>query len=385
MVKQRQRAQRGGVQVNERGDRLQLRWTVDGRRYALSLGSNSPLNLFNARKLAAQIEQDIILNQFDPTLAKYKPVSEADPETAKPLSTLELFDLYIESRRAAGTSEQAISSRYKPMCSNLKRFGRSIETEADGLKFMSLLRSRQSPRIANQSLTMLKSFGDWAIRWHRATSNPFADIRPLKATKTTAPERKPFTKAEVKRLLETAKTHPTLYKWHDFIMAMLYLGLRPSEAIGLRWQDVDLERGEITIAESLSRDGQGRSSGSARIRKTTKTGTVRTIPLQASLWVTLKGRASTTVAQPIDLIFLSPTGKPIDDHSFSQRQWKQLCTAASVPYRVPYACRHTVLSHLIEDGATPQQAAYVAGHVNARMITETYAHMLNRPKMPDWD
>ena len=270
------------------------------------------------------------------------------------------------------------------MRSNLERFRRSIETEADALKFVSELRSRQSPRIANQNLTMLKSFSDWAIKRHGAISNPFDDINPLKASKATNPKRKPFTDAEVKRLLETAKTHPTLYRWHDFAKTLLCLGLRPSEAVGLRWQDVDLERGRITIAESLSRDGQGRSSGSARVRKMTKTGTVRTISLQPSLLTMLKGRASTTVAQPSDLVFLSPTGKPIDDHSFSQRQWKQLCTAASVPYRVPYACRHTVLSHLIEDGATPQQAAYVAGHVNARMITETYAHMINHPKLPDW-
>jgi integrase len=383
MVKQqRQRAEKGTVRVSERGDRLQLRWTYLGREYYLSVGRNSPINAFNAQKLAADIGKDIENEVFDKTLQRYK--KQPEPEPVKPLSTLELFDLYIESRRTAGTSEQAINTRYRSMRSNLKRFGRSIETEADALKFVSELRSRQSPRIANQNLTMLKSFAKWAVRRHGVLSNPFDDINPLKASNAINPKRKPFTTAEIKRLLETAKTHPTLYKWHDFIKTLLCLGLRPSEAIGLRWQDVDLERGRITIAESLSRDGQGRSSGSARVRKMTKTGTVRTIPLQPSLLTMLKGRAATTVAQPSDLIFLSPRGKPIDDHSFSQRQWEQLCTAASVPPRVPYACRHTLLTHLLESGSSSRQAADVAGHANSRMITETYSHTLNPPILPDW-
>ncbi len=103
-----------------------------------------------------------------------------------------------------------------------------------------------------------------------------------------------------------------------------------------------------------------------------------------SLLVMLKGRAFVIVGSPNDLIFKSPTGKPIDHHNFSQRQWNPLCKAAGVPYRVPYACRHTVISHGIEQGLTPQQAAYITGHCSTRMVNEGYGQMITKPQLPDW-
>ena len=98
----------------------------------------------------------------------------------------------------------------------------------------------------------------------------------------------------------------------------------------------------------------------------------------------LTGRFTEKPPQPNDLIFYSPKGKPIDDHTFSQRVWKSLCAVAGIPYRVPYACRHTVLSHSIEGGMTIKQAQYIAGHSSPQMLLETYGHMIDRPTLIDW-
>lgn len=339
------------------------------------------MNSYNARELAAQIERDIAIGQFDPTLIKYKP-KPPEPEPVK-RSTVELFEQFIEHRRQSGTSGQAISSKYNALLANLRRFDLSIESEADARKFVDLLRSRQSPLIANQNLSLLKSFADWAVAEQKMESNWFKSIRKLKEPKTVSPKRRPFTRAEVNLLLTTAKTHPKFYQWHDFCMVLLYLGLRPSEAIGLRWSDVDLTRGEVTIASALARDEDGRSAGTSRVRKSTKAETVRTLDIPPSLLAMLKGKAA-TVVKPDDLIFTTTRSRPIDDHSFSQRVWKQLCAAADIPYRVPYASRHTVLTHGLESGAmTRTQAQYAAGHSDSRSI-DAYIHMLQRPKLIDW-
>lgn len=381
-MKKPQRAKKGSVSVKQRGEYLHLRWSISGREFSLSAGLNTPLNTYNARELATKIERDIAIGQFDSTLAKYKPTVEAEPIKHK--TTVELFQDFIQFRRNTGTSEQAISTRYRAMLANLERFRKSIESETDARQFVDLLRTRQQPLTANQNLTLLKSFGDWTTNQKLTADNWFANIKPLKQGKTTSPTRKPFSRDEIKRLLATAKTHPKFYRWHDFCMVLLYLGLRPSEAIGLRWQDVDLHHPTVTVAESLTRDGDGRSSGTSRVRKPTKTQNSRTLPLPPSLLAMLKGRAAATQGNPDSLIFLSPKGKPIDDHSFSQRVWKPLCIAAEVPYRVPYACRHTVLSHSIESGMSIYQAQYIAGHASPKLILDTYGHMINRPKLIDW-
>jgi integrase len=381
----RQRAKKGTVTIKQRGECLQLRWSVDGKAFSLSLGLNTPLNMHNARDVAVQIERDIDNRIFDPTLGKYRPKPQVQTEDSCIASTLELFTQFIQSRRKSGTSGQTITAKYKPLLNNLERFGRNVETNGDAREFIEILRSRQSATVANQNLSLLRNFGAWCVQQQAIESNPFNDIKPLKEHKAVSPTRKPFSRDEVTKLLETAKTHPSLYKWHDFCMVLLYLGLRPSEAIGLLWRDVDLVRGEITICESLARDEDGRSSGSSRVRKPTKNYISRTLGLPGSLLTMLQGRAGVTRRKPDELIFLSPKGYPIDDHSFSQKIWKPLCKAANVPHRVPYACRHTVISHGIESGRmTLQQAQYTAGHTDTRMVTETYGHMLNKPNLIDW-
>ena len=87
----------------------------------------------------------------------------------------------------------------------------------------------------------------------------------------------------------------------------------------------------------------------------------------------LEGRAKGK-PNPEGLTFTSPTGRPIDDHNFSQRIWKRLCAKAVIPYRRPYNARHSVASHAINQGATLPQVAYILGHGNTRMVSQTYGH-----------
>ena len=81
-----------------------------------------------------------------------------------------------------------------------------------------------------------------------------------------------------------------------------------------------------------------------------------------------------------DLIFLSQQGKPIDDHSFSQRAWKAICKQVGID-RVPYSLRHSLGSHMLENGATDAQVADVLGNT-PETVNRHYAHTINRPQMP---
>jgi integrase len=85
-----------------------------------------------------------------------------------------------------------------------------------------------------------------------------------------------------------------------------------------------------------------------------------------------------------DLVFPSPTGKRINTRSFCRRCWRQTCTDAGIPYRVPYFARHSLASHLIESGATYPQVAYVLGHSSTRMVSQTYGRMVPPPQLPEF-
>lgn len=390
MPRSQGRATKHSVVVWPRGNILWLRWRVPGspKRHAFSLElPDTPLNQRNAKKVAGEIEADIGYGSFDPTLEKYRrflaPESTQSSTQLNKQSTISLFEGFIEYRCSEGTSGQAIASRYNPLLANLKRFHQDIVDETDAKKFVALLRSRQSPLIANQNLALLKGFAKWAINEGLLRTNPFAQIKPLKVDKSQSRD-KPFSQEEIVRFLATIKVDRYYSGYHDFCMMLFYLGLRPSECIGLRWKHIDFNHRQVTICESLSRSPDGKSSGYARQQRGVKTSGSgvgsRVLDLAPKLYDMLLTRR-TEEFDPEGLVFTAPRGGPIDDHSFSQRCWKSICEKAGIPYRSPYIARHSLLSHLIQAGATLPQAAYIAGHRDTRMVAETYAHMVNRPKM----
>ena len=381
MAKKHQRNKKGTVAIVLRGNMLNLRWTHGGKRYRLPLGMNdTPVNRYLAQGKASDIQADIAYGRFDATLAKYRGQSQ---ESSTAVSTVELFKQFMEHQKQEGTSGQSLSSRYKPLLSNLQRFEQSIEDVDTAREFVEVLRSRQSPRIANQNLSLLKSFGRWCVQAGHIVENPFTPLKPIKGGKRVKTA-KPLTIEEVRRFLETIREDQTYAYFHDFCYVLFALGLRPSEAIGLRWKHLDLSRAEVMICESLSRSPDGKSAGYARERKTTKTENSRVLPLSERLVAMFNSRYSPKVKSD-DLVFTSKTGKPIDDRNFRERVWKRTCEKAGIEYRSPYIARHTLLSHGIEmEGWSLPQAARIAGHSSTRMVLETYGHMIDRPNLPDF-
>lgn len=374
----RKRNPRGTVAVIVRGETLNLRFRTQGKQFRLALGlPNTPACHQLAQAKASEIQRDIALGQFDSSMQKYRPAP-----TMPSVSTPDLFEKFIQSRLDAGTSEQAISARYKPLLSNLKRFPSDIGTSDHAKEFVDIIRNRQSPRIANQTLTLLKAFSNWAVENGYRAINPFDSIRPIKGGQPVQ-NREPFTPEEINQFFSALMADPVTAHYHDFCLALLSLGVRPSEAIGLRWQHVHFDKGTVTICESLARGADGNSAGYARQRKETKTRNVRTLPLSPLLLEALSTRQPSDW-QPDDLIFMTPKGKPIDDRRFRDKIWKRTCKAAGIRYRPPYTSRHTLLSHGIEfKGWTLPQAAKVAGHTNTRMIAERYGHALETPEFPE--
>ncbi|MEM9219542.1 MAG: tyrosine-type recombinase/integrase [Cyanobacteria bacterium P01_F01_bin.150] len=377
----KKRNTKGTVAVVVRGGTLSLRWRTGGKQYRLALGiPNSPTGKKLAKAKALEIQKDIAFGDFDLTLKKYRP---NDTQT-KVLSTPELFEQFIESRRKDGTSGQTISAKYAPMLSNMRRFGQDIVGDKEARDFVAMLRNRQSARTANQSLTMLKGFGLWCIDADAWTQNHFTKIKPLKDSGERVQNREPFTREEISKIFEAIKSHSKSAHFYDFALFLLSLGIRPSEAIGIRWQHVDFAKGQVTIRESLSRGPDGRSSGRARQRKKTKTENIRTLPLSPMLSKMLWSYR-TAETQEDDLIFTDPNGIPIDDQKFRKNIWKPACERAKVTYRPPYTSRHTLLSHGIEYlGWTLPQAAKIAGHANTRQIAETYGKAIETPEFPEF-
>ncbi len=373
------RGKKGEVAVVDRDGRLFLHWTYKGERQRIACGlPNTHENRYAAQGLADQIQSDIRLQRYDRTLEKYFP--QPRPEETKKLTTAEAWQCWMDYQRTEGVAGQTLVNRYRSIGNHLARFG-SIPDETAAKALIEDFRQRQKASTANRYLHMLNTFGEWAAAKGLIDSNVFAHIKPLKDSAPRTQRREPFSHEEIDLILRTFKTHHVYWRYYDFALTLFCLGLRPSEAIGLCWKHVDFDQKTIAIAESLSRGGDGRSSGHARERRIRKTHNLTVLDLPDVMIAMLEGRCG-PAAKPEELIFTSVTGKPIDDHTFSQREWRTVLETAGVKHRPPNTCRHSVASHAIKQGSTLPEVAYLLGHKDTRMVASVYGHMVNRPQLP---
>jgi integrase len=206
---------------------------------------------------------------------------------------------------------------------------------------------------SNTALGILSTSLAAARRARRIPANPCQGIRRRKVTVARP-------KALTPMQVETIRSH--LARPIDSVLVSLlaYAGLRPEEALALRWCDV----GTTTIVVA-------RAWTHGELRERTKTGRIRTVDITPPLLDDLEA-IKPKAGGPDDLVFPSPTGRFIDLHNWRERVFKPAAATAGIK-SVPYDLRHTYVSLLIHEGRSVPYVAAMAGH-SARVCLERYAH-----------
>jgi integrase len=151
---------------------------------------------------------------------------------------------------------------------------------------------------------------------------------------------------------------------------LAYGGLRFGEAAALRRGRCDLERGRITVRESLADVSGTLSFG------TTKTHQARNVVLPRFLVEELRKHFRDHVAPGADaLVFTSATGQPIRYGNFYRRVWKPATEAIGRPYIGVHVLRHTCASLLIAQGAPIKAIQAQLGHRSAELTLDRYGHL----------
>lgn len=140
------------------------------------------------------------------------------------------------------------------------------------------------------------------------------------------------------------------------LVVMLLLGLRRSEVLGLRWEDVDLAGGVLRVRQGLHRlDGQLQllEPKTRRSRKSIPLPRLCTEALQEHRDRQQEERASAHHWIDSGFVFVTPLGTPIDPRNFS-RQFAAWCERAGVPVVRLHDLRHTCVSLLLSLGVPPR-------------------------------
>ena len=149
--------------------------------------------------------------------------------------------------------------------------------------------------------------------------------------------------------------------YYPLVYALFFTGMRPSEALALRWGDIDLARRELIITKSRYLDEESGTKTAASER------TITIMKDLAALLATIKPLHVTEQSH----VFLNQEGQPINFHTWRAKIWYRALRAKKVRERRPYTMRHTFISLGLTTNVNPKWLADYCG-TSLAMIEKHY-------------
>jgi integrase len=237
-----------------------------------------------------------------------------------------------------------------------------------------------SARTVRLTHAILRAALEQAVDDRRLTANPAAGaLKRMRLVAATRRDVQALTPAQVHALLATSER--TGNRWHALWHLLVNGGLRPSEALALRWEDVGADR--VHVRQALDT----RSATGARTVADVKThGSRRAVTLPAATMAALAWHRTRQEAERIaggaayadrGLVFAGQTGEPIDLKNATARHFVPLLAAAGLPRIRVYDLRHTHATLLLAAGVPVNVVSARLGHASAKMTLDVYGHVLS--------
>jgi integrase len=203
--------------------------------------------------------------------------------------------------------------------------------------------------------------------------NPTDGVRPIKTPTGAAKESKALAPYQVKVLLEEAAES----RFEALYVVAIYTGLRRGELLGLKWTDVDLDKGTLRVQRSLDVDGTFKTPKNQAARRALK---LTSRALEALKAHKVRQNAERLQAgtrwQDHNLVFPNTIGKPMNAGNFYRREFQPLLKRAGLANEgfTIHSLRHTFATTLADRGVHPSTAQKMSGHSDIRMTLSIYTH-----------
>jgi len=184
----------------------------------------------------------------------------------------------------------------------------------------------------------------------------------------------PFTATEARKYLLTATSnrHGALYE------LALRTGMRQGELLGLKWTDIDLDRGHLYIQRTLARTKGGPTFQPVKTYRS-----ARRIIIPRDCLTSLKRykqrqeidrREAGDTWKDTGLVFANSLGGPLDP-PLVYHNHVAICNIADVRYIRFHDLRHTCASLLLEQGIELVTIKELLGHAQISTTADIYSHV----------
>jgi integrase len=235
---------------------------------------------------------------------------------------------------------------------------------------VELRAAKLSDSTVRQVYTVLRQSLDIAVRDGLLASNPAAKVkRPGIARQ----EAKYLPAADVARLLDAAKG----LRYYVAVLVMAATGLRRGEVTGLKWADVDLTKGELTVRHTLSR-----VDGELVLTEPKTTRSRRRVPLHAGVVTALKGWRAQQLQERLaagdqwvdsKMVFATELGTMVDPRNML-RTVELAAKKAGIEDVGAHTMRHSAAVAWLESGVHIKAAADLLGHSSISITGDLYGH-----------
>ena len=232
-----------------------------------------------------------------------------------------------------------------------------------------------SPRTVQLSLVILRKALGQAVKDGLIARNV---AKLVDGPRVERFEGKTLIPEQARQFLDTAKGE----RLEALYTVALSLGLRMGEALGLRWQDVDLDRRTLTVNRILERIGRGQGSKLLLVEPKTSRSR-RTVNLPDAAIRALRGHKVRQLEERLmagsrwqdnGLVFPNTLGTPLEPHSLHD-DFKRILVKAGLPDIRFHDLRHSAASLMLALGIPLRSIQDILGHSSIALTANLYAHV----------
>jgi len=223
-----------------------------------------------------------------------------------------------------------------------------------------------SPKtIRNAHVVLRRAFED-AVRWGLLRRNPVAAASPpSNGGRGRVPD--PWQRHELLRFLRYVEGTPHEALW--FVAGTT--GMRRSEILGLRWMDVDLASGRLSVVQTVVL-----VKGSPQLGRPKTKRSARRVHLDERTVAALgRLRSREGEVAPDDALIFTRDGRPLRPDWVTNR-FRRLCQEAGLRRVRLHDLRHAWATLALEEGINPKIVSDQLGHADVSITLDTYSHVL---------
>lgn len=288
------------------------------------------------------------------------------------MTLAEYLDYWMETYVKANCSPSTYK-RYSFSVNDIKKYlGKTTLIKLNPLLIEKFYKDVIADKGISQN-TLLKTHRTFhkalknAQQWQLIHTNPCELVNKPKENKKDIQYWSPSKVKVILKKLEGHRLYPITY-------LACYTGLRDGELCALKWKDIDLSKGLLSVSSNLSRDLNNKLIASTP--KTSNSYRIITLFPQTIEFLKKFKYRDDTIRNDDEYIFAWEDGRPLDPHYVS-RNFKSMldwCGIDKEDWITFHGTRHTNATLLLAAGVKEKVISKRLGHSNVAFTMDTYTH-----------